>query len=224
MIKLCISGSKGKMGGRIIALAKKDANVVVSGLFDIGDDPDACIKESDCLIEFTTPEATMEHLAMCEKHKKAIVIGTTGLSDSDKARITAASKKIAIVFSPNMSVGVNLLFKLLEDAARTLDFNYKIHIKEAHHIHKKDAPSGTAKELAKIIKETKGSIDIPIESIREGEIIGDHTVTFEGPLDTIVLKHSAKTRDIFAKGAIEAAKFAAKKSKGLYTMKDVLAL
>ena len=224
MIKLCVSGSKGKMGTRIIALAKKDADVVVSGEFDIGDDPEASIKQSDCLIEFTSPEATLEHLAICEKYKKAIVIGTTGLSDSDRARITAASKKISIVFSPNMSIGVNLLFKLLEDAARTLDLNYKVHIKEAHHIHKKDAPSGTAKELAKIIKEAKGSIDIPIESIREGEIVGDHTVTFEGPLDTIVLKHSAKTRDIFVKGASEAAKFAAKKSKGLYTMRDVMAL
>jgi 4-hydroxy-tetrahydrodipicolinate reductase len=224
MVKLCVSGSKGKMGMRIIALARKDKDVSVCGQFDIGDDAQAAIGGCDCLIEFTSPEATMEHLALCEKLKKAVVIGTTGLSDADRARITEASKHIPVVFSPNMSIGVNLLFKLLEDASRVLDTSYKVHIKEAHHIHKKDAPSGTAKELAKIIKQSKGAVDIPIESIREGEIVGDHTVTFESPLDTITLIHSAKTRDIFAEGAVEAAKFAAKKKAGLYTMKDVLAL
>ncbi|MBN1526032.1 MAG: 4-hydroxy-tetrahydrodipicolinate reductase [Candidatus Omnitrophica bacterium] len=222
MVKICVSGSKGKMGLRIIALAKADKALRVSGAFDIGDDPEPPIKGSQCLIEFTTPQATMEHLMLCEKYKVPMVIGTTGLSDADIARVRQASKKIPVVYSPNMSIGVNLLFNLLEDAARVLDAQYDIKIKEAHHIHKKDAPSGTAKELARIIKDIKGLTEVPIESIREGETVGDHTITFESPLDTIVLHHSAKTRDIFVRGALEAAKFSAKKTRGLFTMRDVL--
>jgi len=210
------------MGSRIIALAKQDNALRVSGAFDVGEDPEPLIRDCGCLIEFTTPQATVEHVMLCEKLKRPMVIGTTGLSDADIAKIGQASKKIPVVYSPNMSIGVNLLFNLLEDAARVLDAQYKVRIKEAHHIHKKDAPSGTAKELARIIRDIKGLTEVPIESIREGETVGDHTIMFEGPLDTIVLHHSAKTRDIFVRGALEAAKFAAKKTRGLFTMRDVL--
>ena len=224
MIKLCISGSKGKMGSSIIRLAKDDAGLEVAGEFDIGEDADASILACDCLIEFTSPEATIAHLAICEKEKKAMVIGTTGLSDEEKARIKAASGSIPIVFSPNMSVGVNVLFKLVEEAARLLGPDYGINILEAHHVNKKDAPSGTAKELARIIEAKKTGLKVPIESIREDEIVGEHTIIFDSDVDTIEITHSAKTRDIFAKGALAAAKFAVKAKAGLYTMKDVMGI
>ncbi len=224
MIKICVSGSKGKMGSRILALAKLDHELEISGEFDIDGTPEPLIENCDCLIEFTMPDATMAHLELCEKHKKPIVIGTTGLSEAEKTKIKEASKKIAIVFSPNMSIGVNLMFKMVGDAAKILDHEYHVEIVEAHHVHKKDSPSGTAKELQDIVKKEKGEIKIPIESVREGEIVGEHTITFESDLDIVEITHSAKTRDIFAKGALEAAKFVAKKQNGLFTMKDVLAL
>ncbi|MFA6078359.1 MAG: 4-hydroxy-tetrahydrodipicolinate reductase [Candidatus Omnitrophota bacterium] len=224
MIKICVSGAKGKMGARIVDLAKEDGELELAAEFDIGDDAEGSIAKSDCLIDFTAPDATMVNLAICEKQKKAIVIGTTGLTDTEKARVKAASASIPVVFSPNMSVGVNVLFKIVQDAARLLGPEYSTQILEAHHINKKDAPSGTAKELARIIKDATGSHDVPIESIREDEIVGEHTVTFESPFDIIELTHSAKTRDIFAKGALEAAKFAVTKKNGLYTMNEVLGI
>lgn len=224
MVNICVSGSKGKMGSRIIALSKDDSEISLSGEFDIGDMPEPFIKECDCLIEFTTPQATMTHLSLCAKHKKAFVIGTTGLSDAEKKKIEEASKNIPVVFSPNMSIGVNLLFKMVSNAAKVLGAEYRVEIIEAHHVHKKDSPSGTAKELARIIKEAKGDIHIPVESVREDEIVGDHTVTFDSDFDVIEITHSAKTRDIFAKGALQAAKFVVTKPNGLYTMRDVLSL
>lgn len=224
MVKICVSGSKGKMGSRIIVLAKEDPALEVSGEFDIGEDAAGPVEKCDCLIEFTAPEATMGHLAMCEKDKKAIVIGTTGLSDKEQARIREAAKNIPVVFSPNMAIGVNLLFKIADEASKILGSEYNTEIIEAHHEHKKDAPSGTAKELARIIKNARSGADVPIESIREGEIIGEHTVTFESDVDLIEITHSAKTRDIFVKGALEAAKWLAGKPAGLYSMKDVLGL
>jgi 4-hydroxy-tetrahydrodipicolinate reductase len=224
MIKICVSGSKGKMGARIMELAKDDTELELSGSFDVGDEPQSIIEACDCLIEFTTPEATMSNLALCEKSGKAIVIGTTGLSAAEQDKIKEAAKRIPVVFSPNMSVGVNLLFKMIADAARVLGADYNIEIVEAHHIHKKDAPSGTAKEMARIIKDVKGDIDIPIESVREDEIVGEHTIIFNSDVDAIEITHSAKTRDIFVKGALKAAKYIAGKPAGIYTMKNVLAL
>jgi 4-hydroxy-tetrahydrodipicolinate reductase len=224
MLKLCIAGAKGKMGERILVLAKDDAGLNISGEFDIGDDPKPLIEASDCLIEFTTPEATLEHVELCKKLKKAIVIGTTGLSAEDQEKIKEASKAIPIVFSPNMSIGVNLLFKMVADASKILGTDYGVEVVEAHHVHKKDAPSGTAKEIARIVKSVRGDEDVPIESIREDEIVGEHTVIFDSAYDMIEITHSAKTRDIFVKGALQAAKWLEGKPAGLYTMKDVLEL
>ena len=223
MVKICVSGSKGKMGSRILELAKDDSSLEISGQFDVDDDPAAFIGgPCDCLIEFTTPKATIEHLELCEKNKKAMVIGTTGLSDSEKERIEKASKNIPILFSPNMSIGVNLLFEIVGEAAKVLGGEYHVSIVEAHHVEKKDAPSGTAKELARIVKDRCGHAEVPIESIREDEIVGEHTITFESDVDTIEITHSAKTRDIFVKGALAAAKFVSKKSSGLFSMQEVL--
>lgn len=231
MIKLGISGFCGKMGERIATLAQEDKTFKITvsleakGQESIGkeingvkvSDDVQSLAKCDCLIEFTSPQATMEHLAVCVKNKKAIVIGTTGLSEEDKVKIKESSKKIPIVFSPNMSVGVNVLFSLVKEAASKLR-DYHVNIVEAHHLHKKDAPSGTAKKLAEVI----GEKDIPIKSIREDEIVGDHRVIFESSMDKIELFHSAKTRDIFAQGALVAAKFVAKKKNGLFDMQDVL--
>jgi 4-hydroxy-tetrahydrodipicolinate reductase len=222
MIKICVSGSEGKMGSRIIELAKEDPGLEVAAGFDVDGNAELCMAASECLIDFTSPKATMEHLALCEKMKKSIVIGTTGLSEEEKAKIKEASSHIPIVLSPNMSIGVNLLLKLIAEASKVLGKDYEVNIVEAHHAEKKDAPSGTAKEIAKIIKGVRSDVDIPIDSVREGEIVGEHTITFESDVDLLEITHSAKTRDIFAKGALEAAKFVAGKKSGLFTMKDVL--
>ena len=222
MTKICISGSKGKMGSRIIELAKNDPELEVGGAFDIGEEAEPLLAECDCLIEFTTPEATIEHLELCKKLKKAIVIGTTGLSADQKKIVEEASAKIPVVFSPNMSIGVNLLFKMVKDASKVLGQDYNVSVVEAHHVQKKDSPSGTAKEIARIVKDAHPDIEVPIESVREGETVGEHTITFESDTDLIEITHSAKTRDIFAKGALTAAKFVAGKDKGLFTMQEVL--
>jgi len=224
------------MGARILNIAQSDKEVkVVMGLeaaghpsvgSRIGDgevtDNRDDISHADVVIDFTVPEATMEHLKAAVRHGKAVVIGTTGLSEEQAAIVREASAKIPIVFSPNMSIGVNLLFRLVREAAQKLSKDYAVRMVEAHHIHKKDSPSGTAKRLAQIIKEASMREVDDIRSIREGEIVGDHKVTFESPYDVIELSHSAKTRDIFAKGAVAAAKFVFGKKPGLYDMQDVL--
>ncbi|MCM8779149.1 MAG: 4-hydroxy-tetrahydrodipicolinate reductase [Candidatus Omnitrophica bacterium] len=234
MIRLAVSGACGKMGSRIIDLASKEKDFQLTVLLEakghqkigsivygvkISDNPEE-IKNGDCLIEFTNPLATIEHLNICVKYNKAMVIGTTGLSEEEKMKVKDASRYIPIVFSPNMSVGVNLLFRLVREAASLLS-EYNVRIIEAHHIHKKDAPSGTAKMLAEIIKRQTGKEVKDIKSIREGEIVGDHRVIFDSPYDTIELFHSAKTRDIFAKGALIAARFVVRQKTGLFDMEAV---
>ena len=226
MIKVAVAGSNGRMGKRIINLTEKDKEIEVVSKFDIGVNPEPQIAKCDVLIEFTTPQATVEHTIISEKLKKGVVIGTTALSQDDNNVIKKASANIPIVISPNMSVGVNLLFKLCQDVARILPIDYKVAMTEAHHVHKKDAPSGTAKRLAELIsKERKEETsNIPIESIREGEIVGDHKVIFDSETEKIELLHSAKSRDTFAAGALAAVKFSVGKGNGLYTMHDVLAI
>lgn len=234
MIKLAISGCLGKMGSRIRELAFLDNDFAVVALLEqenpvalsakvcdikITSNPQE-IRKADILIEFTAPQATLEHLEICLKHKKAIVIGTTGFNEEQKNKINQAAKLIPIVFSPNMSVGVNLLFRLVKEASKKLSKDYEVKIIEAHHIHKKDAPSGTARQLAQIIKDATGADVKDIQSIREGEIVGEHKVIFESQFDTVELGHSAKTRDIFAQGALSAAKWLFAKPAGLYSMQD----
>jgi len=221
MIKLAISGYKGKMGQRITALAEKDKKFNITAKIEMSDSIEA-VKVVDVLIEFTSSVATMEHLRACVRFSRAMVIGTTGLSENELFEIKLASKKIPIVFSPNMSVGVNCLFGLVRSAAKKLGLDYEVNIVEAHHAHKKDAPSGTAKKLAQIVKDSSNRDVKDIKAIREGEIIGDHRVIFESSVDKIELFHTAKTRDIFALGALRAAKFIVGKKPGLYSMEDVL--
>jgi 4-hydroxy-tetrahydrodipicolinate reductase len=166
----------------------------------------------------------MANLKACVKNKVNMVIGTTGLDKAQVAEIKKASKKIAIVYSSNMSVGVNLVFALIRRTAQVTGKNYSIGLTETHHVHKKDAPSGTAKTMAEIAEVASKSKVTHIDSLREGEVIGDHTIYFESPVDLISIHHHAKTRDIFAEGSLVAAKFLSKKKTGLFNMQDVLGL
>ena len=238
MINLAISGCLGRMGQRIIQLAESDLTFKITALLEregfiatkspvqgvtISAAGDA-IKGSDILIEFTSPEATLAHIPYCLTHGVNMVIGTTGITASQAESIKSAAKKIAIVFSSNMSIGVNVCFKLTELLSAKTPDGYTAKIIEAHHVHKKDAPSGTAKTLAEAIEKSSAKRVLDIQSIREGEIVGDHKVIFESAEDIIVIEHHAKSRDIFAKGALVAAKFLQDKKTGLYNMQDVLNL
>lgn len=244
MVRLVVSGIAGRVGGRIGALALKDREFKIVGALeaegnalvgtDIGEalgigntgvkvasDFNKIARECDVLIEFTFPEPTMQHLNIARRNNVRMVIGTTALSPQQIDEIKKASRDIPIVFSPNMSVGANLLFKLAEEASSALSKDYKVEIVEAHHKHKKDAPSGTAKRLGEAVKKVRGDMP-PIKSIREGEIVGDHSVIFSGGAETVELAHRAHSRDTFAKGALDAAKFVASQKKGLYSMYDVI--
>ncbi len=238
MVKLVVSGSLGRMGQRITQLASEDRNFKLVSLLEnpnhpqintqahglwVTSDP-ASLKGAQALIEFTTPEATISNLSHCLKYGVNMVIGTTGLTEDKIKKIKTASQKIAVVYSSNMSVGVNIFFKLAKEAAQKFGIDYQFKIIEAHHIHKKDAPSGTAKTIAQVVEQGSKRKVTDIQSIREGEIIGDHDLFFESAVDTLVIRHHAKTRDIFAKGALVAAQFVAKKKSGLFDMQDVLGL
>ena len=238
MIKLAISGAQGRMGQRITYYALKDKNFSVKTLLERENHPEVSNKVeglnvttdiselagNDVLIEFTAPEATVNHVKACRKNGVNMVIGTTGMTFGQIREIKNASKDIAIVFSSNMSVGVNIMFKLTQMAAQKCGKNYTMNLTEAHHIHKKDAPSGTAKTIAEIAEQASKRKVQDIKSIREGEIIGDHDIVFESDEDIITITHHAKTRDIFAKGSLVAAKFVAEKKSGLFTMQDVLGM
>lgn len=236
MIPIAINGCQGRMGQRITQLALQDKDFQIVALMEhpnhplihkvyegilISSEPTA-VKKSKVFIDFTSPESTMTYLKVCEENGVNCVIGTTGLQDSNLQEIKAASKKIAIVLSSNMSIGVNILFKLTEVLSASAPDHYQVRIVEAHHVHKKDAPSGTAKTLGCLIEENSGHRVQDIQSIREGEIVGDHKIIFESPEDRIVIDHHAKNRDIFAKGALVAAKFLSTQAKGLFDMRDVL--
>ena len=238
MIKLAISGCQGRMGQRILDLAQKAKTFQISCLLENKDRPEvkdttqgfpvyfdtSALKGSKVLIEFTTPEATLEHLKACQKYGVGMVIGTTGLTPAQVTQIKKSAAKIPIVFSSNMSVGVNLVFGLIRRAGLITGKDYDMYLTETHHVHKKDAPSGTAKTMAEIAEAAAKNKVRDIASIREGEVIGDHTITFDSGVDRIAISHHAKTRDIFAQGALVAAKFLSKKKKGLFNMQDVLGL
>ena len=198
---------------------------------------------AEVLIDFTTPDATLAHLEVMAARRKAMVIGTTGFSPDQLAELRTRARPIPCVFSPNMSVGVNVMLKVLADMARTLGEEYDIEILEAHHRLKKDAPSGTALKMAQVLAKAmgrdldavaaygrKGMIgkrkrgEIGIQVIRAGDIVGDHTVLFGGMGERIELTHRAQSRDTFARGALRAARWVVKQPAGLYDMQDVLGL
>jgi 4-hydroxy-tetrahydrodipicolinate reductase len=206
-------------------------------------DLDAALAGADVLIDFTRPEGTMAHLQACERLGVKAVIGTTGFSDAQKAQIAAHAQRIALVMAPNMSVGVNVVLRLLDVAARALSQGYDIEVVEAHHRHKVDAPSGTALKMGEVLAAALGRdlkdcavyareghtgerdpSTIGFATIRGGDIVGDHTVLFAGTGERIEITHRSSSRAGYAQGSLRAARFLAQHASGLYGMDDVLGL
>jgi len=235
MIKLGIAGVCGKMGRRIFELAASDKDFELTlalekkGTPAIGKDIGKLKISSsidglfltDVFVDFTVPEAAEATLDYVAKYRKALVLGTTGLSDPQIRKIEEISRVVPVVFSPNMAIGVNVLFEILPQIAKKLGPDYSIEIVEAHHKTKKDAPSGTAKKMMEILTEATGR-QIPAHAIRLGDIVGDHTIVFCGNSERIDIKHQAHSRDLFVLGALRAAKWIFGKPAGLYSMQDVL--
>ena len=188
----------------------------------VSDDAKAAIGQGDVLIEFTAPEVTIAHVQLAQALKTPMVIGTTGLSGAQQDTLRAAAKTIPIVFSPNMSLGMNVLFELAQLAAQRLGPAYDIEIVESHHRQKKDAPSGTAARLAALLGAAGKRPAIPVHAIRAGDIVGDHTVILAGASERLELTHRAQSRDVFAQGALRAAQFVVGRPPGLYDMSHVL--
>lgn len=227
------------------AMLGKDAGELVGtpcGV-PVADDPHVALHGTDCLIDFTRPAGTLNHLAACRDRGIAMVIGTTGFDAGQKEKIREAAEDIPIVFAPNMSVGVNLVFKLLDVAARVLQTGYDVEILEAHHRHKVDAPSGTALRMGEVVAAALGRdlsdcaiygregvtgerhpSTIGFATMRGGDIVGDHTVMFAGTGERVEISHKAGSRMPYALGALRAARFLKGKSSGLYDMQDVLGL
>ncbi|MCG7949426.1 MAG: 4-hydroxy-tetrahydrodipicolinate reductase [Candidatus Thiodiazotropha taylori] len=266
MTRVAVVGAAGRMGKSLVqavhetdgltlgaateraesGLIGRDAGELAGlGSFDLAlvDDLAKVVDEFDVVIDFTTPAATLKHLQICKDAGKQMVIGTTGLSDSDKAALAEAGEKIGIVFAPNMSVGVNLCFKLLEVAAKVMGDEADIEIIEAHHRHKVDAPSGTALRMGEVIADTLGrdlkscavygregntgardSKTIGFETIRAGDVVGEHSVWFAMEGERVEIAHKASSRMNFARGAVRASKWIGSKSNGLFDMQDVLSL
>ncbi len=263
--RVAIAGASGRMGHMLIEAVQAADDCVLSGALDhatsaaLGLDASAFtgklanvtitadlaqgLQGADALIDFTRPEGTMAHLAACRAARVNLVIGTTGFSDAQKAQIAEAARDIAIVFAPNMSVGVNVTLKLLEMAAKALDTGYDIEVIEAHHRHKVDAPSGTALKMGEVIAEAIGRdlkecavyeryghtgerdpSTIGFSTIRGGDIVGDHTVLFAGTGERIEISHKSSNRAGYAQGSLRAVRFLAGKTSGLYDMFDVLGL
>jgi 4-hydroxy-tetrahydrodipicolinate reductase len=263
---VAIAGAAGRMGHRLIEACIQETNAILTVALEhpesrlVGSDAgelagmgwldvsvvanlEAVINNFDVLIDFTTPQAALSQIAACRAARKRMVIGTTGFSAQQRETIEQAAQDIAIVFAPNMSVGVNLTFKLLEMAAKVLGDNIDIEIIEAHHRHKTDAPSGTALRMGEIIAKTLGRDlsecavygrqgkteerdhrTIGFETIRAGDIVGEHTVMFADLGERIEITHKASSRMTFAKGAVRAALWLMQKEKGLFDMQDVLGL
>jgi len=266
MTRIAVTGAAGRMGRNLIeathqaegvslgsAIVRPGSSLVgadageMAGVGPLGvkvvDSLEAACDDFDVLIDFTLPEVTEENVAFCRANGKKIVIGTTGLSDAQKAQLDDAGQDIAVVFAPNMSVGVNLSLKLLQMAAKVLGDDVDIEVIEAHHRHKIDAPSGTALAMGEAVAETLGRDlkecavygregrtgererkTIGFETIRAGDIVGEHTVMFAGIGERIEITHKASSRMTFAKGAVRAAGWLGDKEKGLYDMQDVLSL
>ncbi|BBO60247.1 4-hydroxy-tetrahydrodipicolinate reductase [Mycoavidus sp. B2-EB] len=264
-LKIALAGASGRMGRMLIETVLATPSVQLVGVYEransalIGQDAGAFLGQctgvsvsnemhtvlaaADCLIDFTRPEGTLAHLPVAAEHGVKLVIGTTGFTPAQRAEIEAAASRVPIVFAPNMSVGVNVTFKLLELAARFLASDYDIEIIEAHHRHKVDAPSGTALKMGEIVAQALGrdlaevavygregvtgertSSTIGFATVRGGDIVGDHTVLFAGPGERIEITHKSASRLSYAQGALRAAHFLADKPNGLFDMQDVLGL
>jgi 4-hydroxy-tetrahydrodipicolinate reductase len=265
-IRVAVSGAAGRMGRKVVQAITEAEGLVVgaaseqpqnsliaadagelAGVGHLGvalrPDLEPLVDAFDVLVDFTAPVATMRHLELCRSAGRRMVIGTTGLDADQRAAIAAAGEEIAIVFAPNMSVGVNLCFKLLDIAARVLGDEVDVEIIEAHHRHKVDAPSGTALRMGEVIAAALGRDlgevavfgregrigprdwrTIGFETIRAGDVVGEHTVWFAADGERVEIAHRASSRMTFAGGAVRAARWVAGNDKGLYDMQDVLGL
>ena len=243
MTKIAINGSNGRMGQALIEAVKLNPNVSQGSILNRGDDIERVLKDFDVLIDFTRPEATLDALSVCQSAGKAMVIGTTGFSDDALKVIDQASSDIPIVFAPNMSIGVNLTLKLLETTAKVIGTDSNIEIVEAHHRHKVDSPSGTALKMGEVIanalgrdlsecavygregtEEPRDRQTIGFSSIRGGDVVGEHTVTFFMEGERVEITHKASSRMTYANGAVRACQWLTNKENGLYSMQDVLDL
>jgi len=222
-VRVTLIGARGRMGQTIVDLARNDSKIEIVAQCDLGDAIEPAIKNCDVTIDFSNSSAIDEISRAALQYRKALVIGTTGHSREQRELIEKTAKSLPIVFASNFSVGVNALFALTRRAAEILGSEFAPQIVETHHKMKKDAPSGTAKTLAEILKEALKT-EIPIESIREGEVVGEHTVSFVGPGERLELTHRAGSREIFARGALRAAEWVVGKPARLYSMQDVLGI
>jgi len=222
-LRVTLIGARGRMGQTIVDLARSDPKIDIVAQCDLGDAIGPAIKNCNVAIDFSNSSAIKEICGAALQHRKALVIGTTGHSAEQRALIEKAAKSVPIVFASNFSVGVNALFALTRRAAEIFGSEFAPQIIETHHKMKKDAPSGTAKTLGEILKEVLKT-EIPIESIREGDVVGEHTVTFAGPSERLELTHRADSREIFARGALRAAQWIVGKRAALYSMQDVLGI
>lgn len=263
--RIGVVGAGGRMGRMLIEAALKDEQLTVGAAFDmpgspvigktagdlvgmacdvlVTDDVEAGLKNIDCLIDFTRPQGTLQHLELCRQAGVGIIIGTTGFEAEGKEAIAAAAREIPVVFAPNMAVGVNLVFKLLETAASILNQGYDIEIVEAHHRLKIDAPSGTALRMGEVVAGALGRdlaecavygregvtgerdpSTIGFATVRGGDIVGDHTVMFCGLGERVEVTHKASSRMPYALGSMRAARFIAGRKSGLFDMQDVLGL
>jgi len=264
-VRVAVAGAAGRMGRTLIEAVSRDTELALAAALEqagnpllgrtagelagvacdvkLGSDADKALAGSDVLIDFTRPAGTLAHLDACVRLHKAMVIGTTGFSDQEKSRISDAAKRIPVVMAPNMAVGVNVIFKLAETAARILGDAYDVEIIEAHHRHKVDAPSGTALKLGDVVARALGREraawaqpgrhgdtgerdpkTIGFHAIRGGDIVGEHTVMFAGAGERLELTVRSSSRMTYALGALRAAKFLAGRASGLYDMFDVLGL
>ncbi len=243
MTKLIINGSKGRMGQALLACAKRMPDLAVVGAMDAGDDLASILPGADVVIDFSFHSVTAGVAALCASHGKALVIGTTGHSDAEKAVIRGHAARIPMVWASNYSTGVNTLFWLTRKAAEILGPSFDLEVIEMHHRLKKDAPSGTATTLLEILGDVRQvqlkevvrhgrqgitgertSSEIGMHAIRGGDVVGDHTVIFAANGERVELTHKASSRETFANGALRASAWVVGRSPGVYDMQDVLGL
>jgi 4-hydroxy-tetrahydrodipicolinate reductase len=218
-------GAAGRMGKTIFDLASAEPEIEIVARCDLGDAIEPAMNDCDVAIDFSHANATGEICRAALHQGKSLVIGTTAHSQQQRNTIEETALSVPIVLASNFSVGVNVLFWLTRKAAELLGPDFDIQIVETHHKTKKDAPSGTAKTLAQVLEAARKIEDeIPIQSIRKGDVVGEHTVIFSGPGERLELTHRAASREIFARGALRAAKWIIGRPPGLYSMHDVLGL
>ncbi len=266
MIKIAVTGAAGRMGGRIITAVKDAEGLELAGAAErpghamvgqdagliagcgqlgvaISDDLEKALAAADVLIDFTFPDVTLKNLEVCSRLGKKMVIGSTGFTPEQREWVAKLAQDIPVVLAPNMSVGVNACFKLLQETAKILGDGFDVEIVELHHNKKKDAPSGTAVRMGEVVAEALGrdyddcavfhregmtgersKEEIGMQTVRGGDIVGEHTVYFIGMGERIEITHRAMSRDMFARGAVRAAEWLGGKVPGLYDMQDVLGL